>query len=135
MTISKSGGAYMTFEDFLNEELSKYRIEVWDKVSPINGKPAELFKSQPDYFEDGIVLLCYYNDQLAFFQPYHPFRGGPIREDELPELIPQWLRVLAEPAARQQYEAYLQEQIAMEEEQRIQDIEEAIVYLLGGKKQ
>ncbi|MCS7241829.1 hypothetical protein, partial [Candidatus Caldatribacterium sp.] len=125
------GEPMMLYEDFLRAEMAKYRVEIWDKESPINGKPASLFKAQPDYFEDGVVLLCYYNDQLAYYQPFHPFRGGPIREDELDELIPQWIEVLATPAAKQQYEAYLEEQRAREEEQRKRDVEEALAYLLG----
>ncbi len=124
----------MNYEDFLNEEKAKYRVEIWDKQSPVNGKPAELFKQQPDYYEDGVVLLCYYEGQLAFFQPYHPFRGGPITEEDLPTLIPQWIEVLATPAARQRYEEYLEEQRRMEEEQRVADIEEALANLiLGGR--
>ncbi len=117
---------------YLQEEINKYRVEIWDKMSPINGKDAELFKQRDDYFEDGIVLLCYYNDELAYVQPYHPFTGGKITEEDLPDLITQWIQVLAEPSARQKEEEDIANAQRLEEEQRVADLEEAIAYLLGG---
>lgn len=120
-----------TFDDFLQEEMSKYSVEIWDKQSPINGRPAELFKQQPDYHEDGVVLLCYYNGNLAYVQMFHPFGGGAIREDELDTLIPSWIRVLAEPAAKQAYEEYLKEQEAQKAKQWMEDLEAAVAYVIG----
>lgn len=121
-----------TFEDFLAEEMSKYRVEVWDEVSPIGRLSAAEYKEQSkEYIPGSKVLLCYYNDVLAFVQPYHPFKGGPIREEELSELIPQWIRVLAEPAARQQYDAYVQEEKEKEAKQLMDDIVIALTYLIG----
>ena len=43
----------------------RYRIEIWDKKSPINGVPAEkIFASRADIPEGGEVYLIYIDGQL-----------------------------------------------------------------------
>jgi len=63
-------------EAIFNAEKAKYRIEVWDKVSPINGVSASKILERTDIPEGGEVYLIYVNGQLVYLQPHDPFQAG-----------------------------------------------------------
>jgi hypothetical protein len=63
----------------------RYRVEIWDKKSPINGVPAEqILASRADIPEGGEVYLVYVDGKLTYFQPHPPGEGGlrPMTRDE-----------------------------------------------------
>lgn len=63
----------------------RYRIEIWDKKSPINGIPAEqVLASRNDIPPNGEVYLIYIDGKLTYFQPHPPEEGGlrPMTRDE-----------------------------------------------------
>lgn len=59
-----------------NQERSRFRVEVWDKISPINGVPAEKIIAREDVPDDGEMYLVYVDDHLLYFQPHDPFQAG-----------------------------------------------------------
>lgn len=59
-----------------NQERSRFRIEIWDKVTHINGVPAEKIIAHDDVPDDGEIYLIYVNGQLRFLQPHDPFQAG-----------------------------------------------------------
>lgn len=59
-----------------NQERSRFRIEIWDKVTHINGVPAEKIIARDDVPDDGEIYLIYVNGQLRFLQPHDPFQAG-----------------------------------------------------------
>lgn len=65
--------------DDIKEDLKKsYKLEIWDKKSPINGVEAEtVLKSKP--YEIGSVYLIYVNDKLVYLQDHNPNEGGYIK--------------------------------------------------------
>jgi len=56
-------------------EQSRYRIELWDKTSPINGVPAERIKGN-DYPAGGEVYLIFVDGNLVFLQKHDPDQMG-----------------------------------------------------------
>lgn len=59
------------------EELSRYRVEVWDRQSDINGVTARtVFESRNDIPPEGDIYLIYRDGALVIFQPNNPFLGG-----------------------------------------------------------
>ncbi|EID42845.1 hypothetical protein [Parageobacillus thermoglucosidasius] len=61
----------------LNEIIqNRFRIEVWDKQSPINGVPAEKIIARDDVLDDGEVYLVYVDGNLIYLQPHDPFQAG-----------------------------------------------------------
>ncbi|MBC7334878.1 MAG: hypothetical protein H5U01_01220 [Clostridia bacterium] len=55
----------------------KYRIEIWDRKSPINGVPAEqILASRTDIPPGGEVYLIYIDGKLVYFQPHPPGEAG-----------------------------------------------------------
>ena len=77
----------------------RYRIEIWDKKSPINGVPAEkIFSSRTDIPEGGEVYLIYIDGQLRLFQPHPPFEGGmrAMGPDEVRSIAEQHVDRMAE---------------------------------------
>lgn len=55
----------------------RYRIEIWDKRSPINGVTAEqVLASRTDIPEGGEVYLLYIDGKLTYFQPHPPGEAG-----------------------------------------------------------
>lgn len=58
------------------QERSRFKIEVWDKISPINGVPAEKIIARDDVPDDGEIYLIYVDGRLLFLQPHDPFQAG-----------------------------------------------------------
>lgn len=54
------------------EERAKYRVEVWDKKSPINGVPADVIIERHNILPEGHVYLIYTNDVITHLQPFNP---------------------------------------------------------------
>lgn len=76
----------------------KYRVELWDKVSPINGVPAErVLASYKDIRPDGEVYLIYVNGRLTYFQPHPPGEAGmrPMSRDEALSIADEHITLLA----------------------------------------
>lgn len=64
-------------QTIFNKHRARFRIEIWDKKSPINGVPAEqVFSSRDDIPADGEVYLLYIDDRLVYFQPHEPDQSG-----------------------------------------------------------
>ena len=65
--------------DNIKEDLKKsYKLEIWDKKSPINGVEAEIvLKSKP--YEIGSVYLIYVNDKLVYLQDHNPNESGYVK--------------------------------------------------------
>ena len=65
--------------DNIKEDLKKsYKLEIWDKKSPINGVEAEIvLKSKP--YEIGSVYLIYVNDKLVYLQDHNPNENGYVK--------------------------------------------------------
>ena len=65
--------------DNIKEDLKKsYKLEIWDKKSPINGVEAEIvLKSKP--YEIGSVYLIYVNDKLVHLQDHNPNERGYVK--------------------------------------------------------
>lgn len=65
--------------DNIKEDLKKsYKLEIWDKKSPINGVEAEIvLKSKP--YEIGSVYLIYVNDKLVYLQDHKPNERGYVK--------------------------------------------------------
>lgn len=55
---------------------SRFRIEIWDKQSPINGVPAEKIIARDDVPDDGEIYLVYVDGNLQYLQPHDPFQAG-----------------------------------------------------------
>lgn len=58
------------------EVQARYRVELWDRKSPINGVPAETVLKRPDVPPEGDIYLIYIDGALRFFQPHDPDQGG-----------------------------------------------------------
>jgi len=59
------------------QKKARYRVEIWNKRSPINGVPAEkILASRTDIPENGEVYLIYIDGNLTYFQPHPPGEGG-----------------------------------------------------------
>lgn len=65
--------------DNIKEDLKKsYKLEIWDKKSPINGVEAEIvLKSKP--YEIGSVYLIYVNGELVYLQDHNPNESGYVK--------------------------------------------------------
>lgn len=68
-----------------NAHKARFRVEVWDKVSPINGVPAEYFLGVPteqypeprkDLPPGGEMFLVYVDGNLQYIQPHDPDQAG-----------------------------------------------------------
>lgn len=59
-----------------NQERNRFKIEVWDKVTPINGVPAEKIIAREDILDNGEIYLLYVDGQLRYLQPHDPFQAG-----------------------------------------------------------
>lgn len=63
------------------EEEAKFVYEIWDKVSPINGVPAEKFLTRDDVDPDSEIYLIKdaATGQVIYFQPHEPESAGFVR--------------------------------------------------------
>ena len=79
------------------QERNRFRIEIWDKVTPINGVPAEKIIARDDVPDDGEVYLIYVDGQLRFLQPHDPFQAGivPMTKDTVEQIANQHIDQLA----------------------------------------
>lgn len=63
--------------DQVYDELrSAWTVETWDRVSPINGVPAEHFLNRGDVPEQGDVYLLLHEGKVVGFQPHEPDQPG-----------------------------------------------------------
>jgi hypothetical protein len=67
------------------QERSRFRIEIWDKQTPINGVPPEKIVAREDVPDDGEVYLVYVDGKLLYLQPHDPFQAGiiPMTKDNV----------------------------------------------------
>lgn len=84
-----------------NQERSRFRVEVWDKVTPINGMPAEKILAREDVPDDGEIYLLYVDGVLRFLQPHNPFEAGivPMTAENVMQVANQHVDQLAWQAA------------------------------------
>jgi len=70
-----------------NEERARYRVEKWDKKTPINGIEPEKILSRQDY-PGGEIYLIYVDGRLQILQPHHPEEAGfvPLTEENVLEV-------------------------------------------------
>ena len=90
-------------ESIFNTERAKYKIEVWDKVSPINGISASKILERTDIPEGGEIYLIYINNQLVYLQPHDPFQAGlvPLTSENVLDIANQHIDQLAWQAANE----------------------------------
>ncbi len=79
------------------EQRARFRIEVWDRFSPINGVPAEKIIARDDVPDDGEVYLIYIDGQLRYLQPHDPFQAGIVamNKDNVHQIASQHIDQLA----------------------------------------
>lgn len=65
-----------------NKHRATYRVAVWDKVSPVNGIPAEQVLERADLQGDGEVYMLYKDDKLIVLQPHVPGEAGHKKMDK-----------------------------------------------------
>ncbi|HYF94412.1 MAG TPA: hypothetical protein VD969_19510 [Symbiobacteriaceae bacterium] len=68
---------------------TRYRVEVWDRLTPINGVSAEaILATRRDIPTEGVVYLVYKDDALLYFQPHQPGVAGimPVTLEALPSI-------------------------------------------------
>ena len=59
-----------------DQQRVRFKVEVWDKTTPINGVHAEKIIAREDVPDDGEIYLLYVDGQLRFLQPHDPFQAG-----------------------------------------------------------
>lgn len=84
-------------------ERARYRIEIWDEVSPLAGQPPEYWRNRGDWPEGGKVYLIYVDGALRIVQPHDPKSAGFVPMDEVTAL-----------ARAEEYVAALVEQVVNE---------------------
>ena len=90
-------------ESIFNTERAKYKIEVWDKVSPINGISASKVLERADISEGNEIYLIYINNQLVYLQPHDPFQAGlvPLTSENVLDIANRHIDQLAWQAANE----------------------------------
>jgi len=90
-------------ESIFNTERAKYKIEVWDKVSPINGISASKVLERADISEGSEIYLIYINNQLVYLQPHDPFQAGlvPLTSENVLDIANRHIDQLAWQAANE----------------------------------
>lgn len=70
-------------EAIKSELRARYRIEVWDRKSPINGVPAEvILATRTDIPPGGLAYLIIRDGRVLYFQPHDPFEPGLVKLTE-----------------------------------------------------
>ena len=70
--------ANINIEDIKESLKKSYRLELWDKKTPINGVDAEtILKSKP--YTIGSVYLIYIDDKLVYLQDHNPNESGYVK--------------------------------------------------------
>lgn len=64
---------------FEEQEKTRYKVELWDKLSPINGVDAKIVKERHKVQDDGEVYLIYIDGNLSFLQAYDPDQMGFVK--------------------------------------------------------
>lgn len=98
-----------------NQERNRFKIETWDKVTPINGVPAEKILAREDVPDDGEVYLIYVDGNLLYFQPHDPFQAGivPMTKENVLEIANKHVDQLAWQVADEKiFEAVLEKLLA-----------------------
>lgn len=102
-------------EAIFDQERSRFRVEVWDKITPINGVPAEKILAREDVPDDGEIYLVYVDGNLLYFQPHDPFQAGivPMTKDNVLEVANRHVDQLAWQYADEKiFEAVLEKLLA-----------------------
>lgn len=92
-----------SFDEFYNQELSKFDYQIWDRQSPINGISANIILSKYPYAD--VIYLIYYDGALMYLQPHKPFVSGfvPVTSDEVDLIAQNHIKQIAEQFAVQKY--------------------------------
>lgn len=100
------------------QERARYKIEIWDEVSPLGGQPAEFWhrhlKERGDWPEGGKVYCIYIDSRLTYVQPHDPEQAG---------LVP-----MSEELARQRAEAHVNRLVEAAVDEQV--MREALMKLL-----
>lgn len=87
----------------LAAEKARYRVEIWDKQTPLNGISAEQFLQREDVqaVGDGSIYLVYRDQCLVGFQPCDPDQLGfaPMTRDIALQRAAKQVELLAQPRA------------------------------------
>lgn len=65
------------FSALINTEKAKYTVEIWDKVSQINGVDADtILQGRTDIPDNGEIYLIKQDGVVKTFQPHNPNKVG-----------------------------------------------------------
>lgn len=59
-----------------DEQRQRVVVQVWDKVTPINGVAPEKIIARDDVPDDGEIYLLYVDGKLVYLQPHDPNQAG-----------------------------------------------------------
>jgi hypothetical protein len=65
----------------LDQQKTRITYEIWDKVSDINGVPAETILARDDFPQGGEAYLLYLDGVLRYLQPHDPTQSGYVAMD------------------------------------------------------
>ena len=68
----------INIEDIKKNLTKSYRLELWDKKTPINGVDAEAILKSKSY-TIGSVYLIYIDDKLVYLQDHNPNENGYVK--------------------------------------------------------
>lgn len=75
--------AQIDIEGLQAQERARYRVDVWDKQSPLNGiAPDRILERIPPECRHGAVYLIYVDGNLTLIQPHDPDQAGFVPMDE-----------------------------------------------------
>lgn len=87
------------YEQLVNDKVtSNYKVEIWDKVTLINGiQPNIILNQIPNYTPDAVYLI-YINGGLVYLQTHEPYVAGhvPMTEEKALEIANDIVRERAE---------------------------------------
>lgn len=113
LTPQEIGQIAANFDDSEARETAKssFRIEKWDKQTPINGVSAEVVLEGRDELQDGVVYLIYQGNSVLYIQPWAPGLEGTewLTDENWKEYADKHLDAVVEDSVMAQFSTILQD--------------------------